>query len=94
MEHINQHFRQGDEHRFGFDFKTPVPPLSSVGFQNIHRRDFDSELDSADREIGTLYVNASKQKENKNGIRVPAAPAALGTCVDNGQRPHFSVCLL
>ena len=61
MEHINYHFRQGDDHRFAYDFKTLARALSSAGFQEIQRRDFDPELDSLDRKIGTLYVNASKQ---------------------------------
>lgn len=61
MEHINYHFRQDDEHRFAYDFKTLVRALSSAGFQEIQRRDFDPELGSVDRKLGTLYVNASKQ---------------------------------
>ena len=60
MEHINYHFRQGDEHRFAYDFKTLAQALTNVGFQEIQRRDFDPELDSVDRKLGTLYVNASK----------------------------------
>jgi predicted SAM-dependent methyltransferase len=62
MEHINYHFRQGDQHRFAYDFKTLAKALARIGFQEIQRRDFDRELDSADRELGTLYVRASKQK--------------------------------
>jgi len=63
MEHINYHFRQGDQHRFAYDFETLTRALSSVGFHNIQRRDFDPELDSEDRKLGTLYVNAWKQQE-------------------------------
>jgi hypothetical protein len=60
MEHINYHFRQDDEHRFAYDFKTLAQALSSAGFQEIQRRDFEPALDSVDRKLGTLYVNASK----------------------------------
>jgi predicted SAM-dependent methyltransferase len=62
MEHINYHFRQGEEHRFAYDFKTLAKVLTSVGFQKVDRREFDPELDSVDRKLGTLYVNASKQE--------------------------------
>jgi len=60
MEHINYHFRQGDQHRFAYDFKTLARALTNAGFQDIQRREFDPELDSADRKLGTLYVNAYK----------------------------------
>ena len=61
MEHINHHFRQGDMHRFAYDFKTLYQALSSAGFQEIQRRDFNPELDSLDRKLGSLYVDAFKQ---------------------------------
>ena len=60
MEHINYHFRQGEEHRFAYDFKTLAQALTSVGFQKVQRREFDEELDTLDRELGILYVNAFK----------------------------------
>jgi len=60
MEHINYHFFQGDEHRFAYDFKTLADALTRVGFQKVQRRAFDEDLDSADRKLGTLYVNACK----------------------------------
>lgn len=60
MEHLNYHFRQGQEHRFAYDFKTLAQALASVGLQEIQRRDFDPALDSEDRKLGTLYVNATK----------------------------------
>jgi len=60
MEHINYHFRQGDQHRFVYDFKTLAQALTSLGFQDVERRDYDPELDSSDRKIGTLYVKARK----------------------------------
>jgi predicted SAM-dependent methyltransferase len=63
MEHINYHFREDYEHLFAYDFKTLAKSLESVGFQKIQRRDFDPELDSEDRKLGTLYVNCSKLKQ-------------------------------
>jgi predicted SAM-dependent methyltransferase len=60
MEHLNFHFRQGDEHRFAYDFKTLRKALVGVGFELVVARDFDADLDSAGRALGTLYVDATK----------------------------------
>jgi predicted SAM-dependent methyltransferase len=60
LEHINFHFRQGREHRFAYDFSTLKKALERAGFVNVRRRDFDPELDSEERRLGTLYVNAYK----------------------------------
>ncbi len=60
MEHINYHFRQDRDHRFAYDFKTLDHALTSSGFHEVKRRDFDMGVDSEDRRLGTLYVNAKK----------------------------------
>jgi hypothetical protein len=60
MEHINFHFRQGFEHRFAYDFETMEHALKEAGFVEIRQREFDSDLDSKNRELGTLYVNPLK----------------------------------
>jgi len=60
MEHINFHFRQGEEHKFAYDFETPKYVLEKSGFVQVKRRRFDPSLDSSDRELGTLYVDAVK----------------------------------
>lgn len=60
MEQLNYHFRQDGDHLFAYDFVTLEQALSRVGFQNVKRREFDPDLDSIDRKIGTLYVNAVK----------------------------------
>lgn len=60
MEHINFHFRQGKEHNFAYDFETLRYILEKSGFVQVKRRDFDPSLDSRDRELGTLYVDAIK----------------------------------
>lgn len=60
MEQINYHFRQDGDHRFAYDFATLAQALSKAEFQDIKRREYDPDLDSADRKLGTLYVNAVK----------------------------------
>lgn len=60
MEQINYHFRQDGDHRFAYDYMTLAQALGSAGFQDIKRRDFDPNLDSVDRKLGTLYVHAVK----------------------------------
>lgn len=56
MEHINFNFRQNNEHRFCYDFESLYRLLDQTGFVDIRRRQFDPELDSKDRETGSLYV--------------------------------------
>jgi predicted SAM-dependent methyltransferase len=69
MEHINYHFRQRwrgrsyshfENHRFAWDFETMKKKLLEAGFENIYRRSYDPDLDSAHREVGSLFVKASK----------------------------------
>jgi hypothetical protein len=60
MEHINYAFRQGNEHRFAYDFETMKHILEKSGFIEVKRRDFNYELDSDERKLGTLYVEAIK----------------------------------
>lgn len=60
LEHINFHFRQGGEHRFAYDFTTLEKALSRSGFINVRRREFNPGLDTEERRLGTLYVDAVK----------------------------------
>ena len=60
MEQINFHFRQGEEHRFAYDFKTLCRILGQAGFVAIRRRAFQPDLDSSKWKEGTLYVDAIK----------------------------------
>ena len=60
MEHINHHFRQGGEHRFAYDWETLKCVVGLIGFQDVRRRDFNPELDSEGRKVGTIFVEASK----------------------------------
>ena len=60
MEHINYSFRQGGEHRFAYDFETFAKVVSGAGFVDVKRREYDPELDSVDRIVGSLYVEGTK----------------------------------
>lgn len=60
MHHLNYHFRQGAEHKYAYDFETLARLLEKVGFVSVARRSFNSDLDSEDRKVGTLYVDARK----------------------------------
>jgi len=61
MHNLNYHFRQGDEHKYAYDFETLAAVLEKNGFDDICRRDFDPELDTESRRIGSLYVRATKR---------------------------------
>jgi predicted SAM-dependent methyltransferase len=63
MEHINHHFRQNGLHKFAFDFETLKKLLESCGFIDVLRRDYDPEIDTERRSLGTLYVRAEKPKQ-------------------------------
>lgn len=60
MEHINFHFRQGEEHRFAYDEESAVKLMRSAGFEEVRRVPFDPRIDSAHREIGSLFVSGRK----------------------------------
>jgi predicted SAM-dependent methyltransferase len=65
VEFVNFNFRQNGEHRFAYDYETLERLLDRCGFVDIVRRDYDSQLDSEDRIVGSLYAVA----------RTPAASA-------------------
>jgi predicted SAM-dependent methyltransferase len=63
MDQTNFLFRQNyvhwlHEHRYAYDFDTLAKRLAEAGFVAIRRRDYDPALDSADRALGTVYVEA------------------------------------
>jgi len=60
LDHINYHFRQDGEHKYAWDADTLARTLKRAGFQEIRRREFNSEMDSKEREQGSLYMIASK----------------------------------
>lgn len=69
MEHLNHHFRQGNEHRFVYDFKTLRRALEAVGFVEVRQRVFDTQLDSEDRRVGTLYVEAIRPEQHRAPLK-------------------------
>lgn len=69
MECVNHSFRQGDEHKFAYDFETLKRALEQAGFIEVKRRSFDPSLDSEksrysldsdESKCTTLYVEAKK----------------------------------
>lgn len=60
LHHINFHFRQGQEHKYAYDFETMKDVLEKAGFTNVTNSEFDPEKDSEVRRLGTLYVNCEK----------------------------------
>jgi len=60
MDHINYHFRQGEQHKYAWDEETLARSLQRSGFVSIARRLPDDNLDSEARKVGTLYMRAIK----------------------------------
>jgi predicted SAM-dependent methyltransferase len=60
LDDINYHFRQDGEHRYAYDLETLRLAVEAVGFTHVKRRDFDPNVDSEARRVGTLYVEAIK----------------------------------
>ncbi len=60
MHQINYHFRQRNEHKYAYDYETLEKILRQFRFLSIERRNFNPELDSPSRMLGTLYVDARK----------------------------------
>ena len=63
VEFVNYNFRQGGEHQFAYDFETLKRLFTHCGFVNVTRRDYDPALDSEDRIVGSLYVEAKTRLE-------------------------------
>ncbi len=60
LEHINDHFRQGGEHRYAYDLETIEKLLRAAGFVDVRPREFDGTLDSEHRRVGSLFIVARK----------------------------------
>jgi predicted SAM-dependent methyltransferase len=60
MDHLNFHFRQNGEHKYAYDFETLKNVLCVAGFTEIKKKKYDSNTDSHQRKVGTLYINAKK----------------------------------
>jgi predicted SAM-dependent methyltransferase len=62
LDHINYHFRQGEQHKYAWDEVTLTRSLRRSGFVSITRRPFDPNLDTESRRKGTLYMRALKPR--------------------------------
>jgi predicted SAM-dependent methyltransferase len=60
LDHINYHFRQGEEHKYAWDEETLARSLRRAGFVHVARREHDPSLDTPSWKMGTLYMRASK----------------------------------
>ncbi len=60
MHNVNYHFRQGGEHEYAYDFETLARVLAEVGFVSIVGRAYNPDLDSEERQRGTVYIDARK----------------------------------
>lgn len=60
LDHINQHFREHGGHKFAYDYETLAKRLADAGFSGIRKREFDPDLDTEKRRLGTLYAEAVK----------------------------------
>ncbi len=60
LDQVNFHFRQVGEHRYAYDAETLLLRLTDAGFVDCRVREFDPALDSEDRRLGTLYVEAAR----------------------------------
>lgn len=60
LEHINYHFRQHGQHLFAYDEETAHKVLKAAGFVKIAKRDYQPDLDSEHRQIGSLFMYATK----------------------------------
>jgi predicted SAM-dependent methyltransferase len=72
LDHINYHFRQGEQHKYAWDEETLTRSLRRSGFVRIARRAFDPSLDTESRKIGTLYMRAIKPGPITSSDRTPA----------------------
>ncbi|MFC1681883.1 hypothetical protein ACFL1S_08960, partial [Pseudomonadota bacterium] len=66
---LNFHFRQRWRgtpeadfqcHRFAYDFETLDKKLVQAGFIGIKCRNFDPQLDDSAREVGSLFLEATR----------------------------------
>ncbi len=60
LDHINYHFRQGEQHKYAWDEENLDKIATAVRFRVYTRRPFDPNLDTESRRIGTLYMRVIK----------------------------------
>lgn len=72
LDHINYHFRQDGEHKYAWDFETLARSLKRAGFQDVGRREFNPDMDSKERELGSLFMTGKKPlwaKQRQNQVK-------------------------
>ncbi|MFA4828257.1 MAG: methyltransferase domain-containing protein [Thermodesulfovibrionales bacterium] len=60
IDYVNYMFYMGGHHRYMFDEDSILTLLKDEGFKNVHKRDFDDNLDQQDRKYESIYVEATK----------------------------------
>lgn len=60
IDQVNYVAYMGGEHMYMFDKENLVNILINSGFQNVSLRGFDSEIDSSERDEGSIYAIAYK----------------------------------
>jgi predicted SAM-dependent methyltransferase len=60
MHHVNYLFRADGRHQYGWDAETLGQVLTNAGFVQAHVRAFDPDLDSENRRLRSLYMQAMK----------------------------------
>jgi predicted SAM-dependent methyltransferase len=65
MHHVNYTFRQGNEHKYAYDFATLSRIIVDAGFCDVERRQFDAAFDSEGRKVGTFYLCGRKSVRPK-----------------------------
>ena len=56
LDHINYHFRQDGEHKYAWDAESLARTLRDAGFTHVSQREFNLQMDTEDRRIGSLYM--------------------------------------
>lgn len=60
IDQVNYVAYMGGQHMYMFDAENLVNTLRKSGFSNVSLRDFDAEIDLAERIEGSIYANAYK----------------------------------
>lgn len=60
IDYVNYTAYMNGEHKYMFDQENLVFILKSAGFANVQLRDFDPDLDMAERDFESIYAQAEK----------------------------------
>ncbi len=75
MHHVNYLFRADGRHQYGWDEETLGQVLTNVGFVQAQVRAFDPALDSENRRLRSLYMQATKPLVNQTAVQFPCKNA-------------------